>query len=222
MCVYMHHLHIHAPPITTKYKIYLVDLPFVLYERSGQNETSVLNQLFFVAFRCFSCAFDESTTFYTRSATFHENQQNQVNMCLYMHYLHIYAPPNTTNYHQNIRYTWLTFPLYYLKYQVKMRHLCWISCFVAFRCFSYAFDESTTFYTRSATFHENHQNQVNMCVYMHYLHIHAPPNTTKYHQHIRYTLLAFPLYSLKDQVKMRHLCWISCFVAFQVLFMCFS
>ena len=33
-----------------------------------------------------------------------------------------------------------------------------------------------------ATFHENKQNQVNMCVYMYHLHIHAPhslPNTTK-------------------------------------------
>ena len=38
---------------------------------------------------------------------------------------------------------------------------------------------------KSATFHENQQNQVNMCVYIHHLHIHAPhapPNTHVHHQ----------------------------------------
>ena len=135
----MHHLHIHAlhaPLFTTKYKIYLVDLPSILYERSGQNETSVLNQLFLRFSGAVSCAFDKSTTFYTRSTTLHENLQNQVNMCVYMHYLHIHAPPNTTKYHQLIRYTLLAFPLYSMKDQVKMRHPCWISCFC---CFSGAF-----------------------------------------------------------------------------------
>ena len=53
MYAYMHHIHIHAPPnkhvhhqITSKYKIYLVGLPSVLYETPGQNERSVLNQWF--------------------------------------------------------------------------------------------------------------------------------------------------------------------------------
>ena len=175
----MHHLHIHAPPITTKYKIYLVDLPFVLYERSGQNETSVLNQLFFVAFRCFSCAFDESITFYTRSATFHENQQNQVNMCLYMHYLHIYAPPNTTNYHQNIRYTWLIFPLYYMKDQVKMRHLCWISCFCGFQVRFMCFWWKHHFLYKKCHFSWK-LSKPGQYVCIHALFTHAC--TTKYHQ----------------------------------------
>ena len=58
--------------------------------------------------------------------------------------------------------------------------------------------------------------------------MHAPPNThvtIKHHQNIRYTWLAFPLYSMKHQVKMRDLCWISCFCCFSVcfsLFRCFS
>ena len=57
MCVYMHHLHIHAPhapPNTIKIKIYLVGLPSVLYEGAGQNERSVLNQLFLLLFKWFS------------------------------------------------------------------------------------------------------------------------------------------------------------------------
>ena len=46
-----------------------------------------------------------------------------------------------------------------------------------------------------------------------------------YHQNIRYTQLAFPLYSMKHQVQMRDLCWISCFWCFSLclsLFRCFS
>ena len=167
MCVYMHHLHIHAPPITTKYKIYLVDLPSVLHERSGQNKTSMLNQLFFVAFRCFSCAFDESTTFYTRSATFHENQENQVNMCVHMHYLHIHAPPNTTKYHPNIRYTLLAFPLYSMKDQVKMRHLCWISWFC---CFSCAFHVNVPLFMKTYKTRSICVYTCTIYTYMHYMH----------------------------------------------------
>ena len=40
--------------------------------------------------------------------------------------------------------------------------------------------------------------------------------TTKYHQNIRYTQLAFALYSMKHQVIMRDLCWIGCFCCFSV------
>ena len=52
-----------------------------------------------------------------------------------------------------------------------------------------------------------------------YVCIHAPYThtcTTKYHQNVRYTQLAFPLYSMKHQVIMRDLCWISCFCCFSV------
>ena len=58
-----------------------------------------------------------------------------------------------------------------------------------------------------------------------YMTIHAPHIhtcitkhmcTTKYHQNIRYTQLAFPLYSMKHQVQIRDLCWISCFWCFSL------
>ena len=55
-------------------------------------------------------------------------------------------------------------------------------CFSLFMCFSVLFTKSTSFHIKSTTFHENQQNQVNMCVYMYHLNIHAPhtpPNTTK-------------------------------------------
>ena len=45
--------------------------------------------------------------------------------------------------------------------------------------------------------------------------------TTKYHQNIRYTQLAFPLYSMKHQVQMRDLCWTSCFWCFSLCFSLF-
>ena len=51
---YIYHMHHQIPP---KYKIYLVGLPSVLYERPSQNERSVLNQLFLLLFRCFTVLF---------------------------------------------------------------------------------------------------------------------------------------------------------------------
>ena len=90
---------------TTKYhqippnKIYLVGLPSVLYKTPGQNERSMLNQLFLLFFSVFMCFLQKVPVFIQKSMTFHENQQNQVNMCVYMYHLHIHAPhvpPNTT------------------------------------------------------------------------------------------------------------------------------
>ena len=46
-------------------------------------------------FVAFHVLFIESAGFHTKS-TFHENQQNLVNMCVYMYHLHMHAPPNTT------------------------------------------------------------------------------------------------------------------------------
>ena len=94
---YMHHIHHQIP---SKYKIYLVGLPSILYERPGQNERDVC---WISCFCCFSCAFQSFHVKFMKSITsiqrvpyFHENQQNQVNMCVYMYHLHIHAPPNTT------------------------------------------------------------------------------------------------------------------------------
>ena len=76
MCAYMCHIYIHAPhvhhQIPPKYKIYPVGLPSVLYERPGQNERSVLNQLFLLLFRCFSW---KARVLFTKSATFHEKHR---------------------------------------------------------------------------------------------------------------------------------------------------
>ena len=85
---YMHHIHHQIPP---KYKIYLVGLPSVLYKTPGQNKRSILNQLFLLIFS----AFHRKCWFHTKSATFHENQQNHVNMYVYMYHLYIHAPPHT-------------------------------------------------------------------------------------------------------------------------------
>ena len=58
MCAYMHHIHIHAPPNThvhhqtpPKYKIYLLGLPSVLYERPGSKWEICVESVDFVAFR---------------------------------------------------------------------------------------------------------------------------------------------------------------------------
>ena len=87
MCIHVPFIH----TCTTTYQqkmIYLVGLPSVLYERPGQNETSVFNQMFLlffscfsVLFMCFSLLFMKNTPFHTKSATFDENKQDQVNMC---------------------------------------------------------------------------------------------------------------------------------------------
>ena len=50
-----------------------------------------------------------------------------------------------------------------MKHQAIMRHLCWIRCFC---CFSVLFIKSASFHTKSMTFHENQQNQINICVYV--------------------------------------------------------
>ena len=200
---YMHH---QIPP---KYKIYLVGLPSVLYERPGQNETSVLNQLFLLLFRCFSCAFHEKVPLFMKTNKTRSICAYTCTIYTYMHHMHHKLPPN-------IRYTWLIFPLYYMKDQVKMRHLCWISCFCGFQACFMCFWRKHHFLYKKCHFSWK-LSKPGQYVCIHALFTHAC--TTKYHQNIKYTLLAFPLYSMKDQVKMRHLCWISCFL---LLFRCFS
>ena len=119
----------------------------------------------------------------------------------------------------------MAFPLYSMKDQIKMRDLCWISCFCCFSDFFNAFHilfmKSATFHTKSGSFYENKQNWVNMCVYMHHLH-----NMHHMHHQIppkyKIYLVGLLSYSMKDQVKMRDLCWISCFCYFSGAFQCFS
>ena len=47
-------------------------------------------------FVAFHVLFIESAGFHAKSTTFNKNQQDQVNMCVYMYHLHIHPPPNTT------------------------------------------------------------------------------------------------------------------------------
>ena len=80
-------------------------------------------------------------------------------------------------------------------------------------------------------------HQTHMCAYMHHIHIHAPYThtcttythvhhmhhwthmcTSKHYQKLKYTKLVFPLHSMKDQSKMKDLCWISCFCCFSGAF----
>ena len=174
MCVYMHHLHIHAPHapwITTKYKIYLVDLPSVLYERSGQNETSVLNQLFLWLSGAFHVLLMKALLFIQEvyQSSWKPSKLGQY-VCIHALFTHTC----TTKYHQNIRYTLLAFPLYSMKDQVKMRHLCWISCFC---CFSGAFHKKVPLFMKT---NKTRSICVYTCTIYTYMHHQLPRN-------IRYT-----------------------------------
>ena len=178
MCVYIYH------QISPKYNIYLVGLPSVLYERPGQNERPMLNQLFLLLFRFFQCF---SHTFYEKCHFSYKKWQFLWKQTKLSQYVCIHAPFThtcttcTTKHHQNIRYTWLAFSLYSMKDQVKMRDLCWISCFCyfsgAFQCFSCTFNEKC-----HSSWKQTKPGQ--------YVCIHAPFThtcTTKYHQNIIYT-----------------------------------
>ena len=201
---------IHVPfthTCTTKYyqnMIYLVGLLSVLYERPGQNERSVLNKVFLLFFGCFPVLFMKSTTFHTKSATFHENKQNHVNMCVYMYHLHIYAPhtpPNTT-----------MLPSVLSKNQVKMRDLCWISCFC---WFSVLFIQSASFIQKVPLFMKTNKTR-SICVYT---------CTTTYQEKLIY-LVGFPsvLYEGPGQNERPVLnqMFLLLFRCFSVLSMCFS
>ena len=98
MCVYIYH------QISPKYNIYLVGLLYVLYERPGQNERPLLNQLFLLLFRCFQCfhiLFMKSATFHTKVAIFMKQAKLGQYVCTHAPFTH----SCTTKYHQNIRYT---------------------------------------------------------------------------------------------------------------------
>ena len=168
MCVYMYHLHIHAPPNTTKIYIYLVGLLSVLYETQIQNERSVLNQLGFFLFFCFCFCFSvlfmcfshKVPLFIHKVPLFTKTKPGQY-VCIHAPCTHTCTTCNTKYYH-NIRYT---FPLYSMKHQVKMTDLCSISCFCCFSCaFHVLFMKSVTFHKKGTTFHETNKTR-SVCVY---------------------------------------------------------
>ena len=88
---------------TTKYyqnMIYLVGLPSVLYERPGQNERSVLNQLFLLFFRCFSVLFMKSAPLFIQKVPLFIKTNKTMSICVYtctiyayMHHIHHQIPP---------------------------------------------------------------------------------------------------------------------------------
>ena len=73
---YMHQIHHQIPP---KYKIYLVGLPSVLYKTPGKNKEICVESDVFVAFQVLFSGFH---VLFMKSATFHENKQNQ-SICVY-------------------------------------------------------------------------------------------------------------------------------------------
>ena len=98
--VCIHVLFTHTCTTTYQQKmIFLVGLPSVLYERPGQNETSVLNQMFLLFFRCFSVLFMcfswKAPLFIQKVPLFMKTNKIR-SICVYTY---------TTKYHQNITYS---------------------------------------------------------------------------------------------------------------------
>ena len=113
----------------------------------------------FSLFSCFSCVFHFSGVFHF-SRVFHILFTFQVCIYIHMHHMHTCAPHaslNTCAPHASINTcaphaslnTKLAFPMHSMKDQVKMRNLCWTSCFC---CFSGAFHEKHTFYEKRTLF----------------------------------------------------------------------
>ena len=165
---YMHH---QIPP---KYDIPSWPSLCTLWKTRSKWEICVESAVF-VVFRCFSCAFHEKHHFSYKKCHFSWKQTKPGQyVCIHVH-LHIHTP----HLHHQIppKYKiYLSWPSLCTLWNTRSK---WEICVesAVFVAFHVLFIESAGFHTKSATFHENQQNQVNMCVYMHHLHIHAPPNT---------------------------------------------
>ena len=172
MCI--HVPFIHTCTTTYKKKIYLVGLPSVLYERPGQNERSVLNKVFLLFFRCFSVLFMKSAPLFIQKVPLFMKTNKTMSICVYtctiytyMHHIHHQIPPE-----YKIYLVGLPSVLYKTPGQIKRSVLNQL-----FLLFFSAFHRKCWFHTKSVTFHDNQQNQVDMYVYMYHLYIHAPPHT---------------------------------------------
>ena len=97
---------IHVPfthTCTTKYHqnmIYLVGLPSVLYERPGQNERSVLNQVLFTVFVVFQVLFMKSAPLFIQKVPLFMKTNKTISICVYtctiytyIHHIHHQIPP---------------------------------------------------------------------------------------------------------------------------------
>ena len=111
--------------------IYLVGLPSVLYERLGQNDRSVLIQLFLLFFRCFSVLL----MYFSWKAPLFMKTNKTRSICMYtctiytyMHHLHHQIPPK-----YKIYLVGLPSVLYKTPGQNE-KSVFWISCFCCFSC----------------------------------------------------------------------------------------
>ena len=175
---YMHH-HIPKPP---KYKIYLVGLPSVLYERPGQNERSVLNQLFLLLFRCFSCAFQKVPLFIQKVPLFMKTNKTRsicVYTCTIYTYMHHQIPP---------KYDIPSWPSLCTLWKTRSKwEICVESAVLLFfRCFSCAFHEKHHFSYKKCHFSWKQPKPGQyVCIHVPFTHT-CTTYTTKYHQNIRY------------------------------------
>ena len=123
---YMHH---QIPP---KYKIYLVGLSSVLYERPGQNERDVFS---IGCFCCFSCAFHRKVHWFSCKKyhiSWKPTKPGQY-VCIHVPFTHTYTTC-TTKYHQNMIYLVGLPSVLYERPGQNERDVFSIGCFCCFSC----------------------------------------------------------------------------------------
>ena len=105
-------------------------------------------------------------------------------------------------------------------YSVKSSWISWSYIWNLMKWNHFCFSKIVLHFMKSMMKWYNTKDQtcVYTCTIYTYMHHQTYMCTTKYHQNIRATQLAFPLYSMKHQVKMRDLCWISGFCMFSGAF----
>ena len=175
ICVYT--CTIYTYMCTTTYHqnmIYLVGLPSVLYERPGQNERSVLNQLFLLFFRCFSVLFMKSAPLVIHKVPLFMKTNKTMSICVYTctiytykNHIHHQIPPKYKIYLVGIPSV-----LYKTPGQNKRSVLNQLFC-----CFSVLFIESAGFIQKVPLFMKSNKTR-SICVYTctiyTYMHHHIP------------------------------------------------
>ena len=173
---YMHH---HIPK--TKNMIYLVGLPSVLYERPGQNERSVLNQLFLLFFRCFSVLFMyfswKAPLFIQKVPLFMKTNKTRsicVYTCTIYTYMHHQIPP---------KYDIPSWPSLCTLWKTRSKwEICVESAvFVVFQVLFSPFHEKHHFSYKKCHFSWKNKTR-SICVYTCTIYTYmpfTPPNTTK-------------------------------------------
>ena len=179
ICVYtctIYTYHHHIPP---KYKIYLVGLPSVLYERPGQNERSVLNQLFLLLFSAFhrKCwQFSYKKCHFSWKPT----KPGQY-VCIHVPFTHTcttkYQPKYDIPSWPSLCTLWKTRS----KWEICVESDVFVVFQVLFMCFSW---KAPLFIQKVPLFMKTNKTR-SICVYTCTIYTHTC--TTKYHQNITYT-----------------------------------